>query len=235
MKLNITICDDENVEVEYLTKLVQDWADIRKVDITIKAFSSAEAFLFSYETDKSVDILLLDIQMKQLDGVGLAKQLRASGEQMQIIFITGFPEFIAEGYDVSALHYLMKPVSEDKLYEVLDKAVELLSKQENIIITETADRQTKLNFKDIMYAEAFAHKTTIYTTTGDADAKLYISDLEDMLDDTFCRIHRSYIVNIQYINQITKTEVVLDNGTKIPLSRRRYNDVNKMFIYFHKK
>ncbi|MDR2568666.1 MAG: LytTR family DNA-binding domain-containing protein [Oscillospiraceae bacterium] len=232
--LNIVICDDEKAEIEYLTTLVQNWSQRSNNTVSIAAFDSAEAFLFYYETNKSVDILLLDIQMKQIDGVTLAKKLRTEGGQMQIIFITGFPDFIAEGYEVSALHYLLKPINQDKLYAVLNKAYSYLIKADESIILETENGQAKLFCNDIIYAEAFYHYTVIQTRDNSYKAKLYISELENMLNSGFCRVHRSYLVGLKHIRQITKTEIVMDNNKKIPLSRRRYNDVNKAFINFHK-
>jgi len=104
--LNIVLCDDENAEVDYLTGLVRKWAAMQELCINISDFPSAESFLFAYEDDKAVDILLLDIQMGGMDGVALAKKVRASNKEVQIIFITGYMEYIADGYDVEALHYL---------------------------------------------------------------------------------------------------------------------------------
>jgi len=232
--LNIVICDDEKSEIEYLTGLVQNWLQRSNVTVNITAFDSAEAFLFYYESNKSVDILLLDIQMKQIDGVTLAKQLRVDGGQMQIIFITGFPDFIAEGYEVSALHYLMKPVNEDKLYAVLNKAYGHLIKADESIIIETENGQIKLFYNDIIYAEAFYRDTVIQTEKNSHKTKLYIGELEEKLSSGFCRVHRSYLIGLKYIRQITKTEVIMDNNKIIPLSRRRYNEVNKAFINFHR-
>ena len=117
--LNISVCDDERAEITYLTNLTRKWAEIRGISAHFSTFESAESFLFSYEDDKSTNLLLLDIQMKEIDGVELARRIRADNEAMQIIFITGYSDFMAEGYDVSALHYLMKPVNENKLFEVL--------------------------------------------------------------------------------------------------------------------
>ena len=232
--MNIIICDDEKAEIEYLRNSVYEWARQRKATVNISSYESAEAFLFSYETDKTVDILLLDIQMRRIDGVTLAKQLRADGGKMQIIFITGFPDHIQEGYDVSALHYLMKPVSEEKLYSVLDKAAGLLDEADASVLLDTGDSRVRLFHNDIWYAEAFAHKTTIRTGTGTTDIRHYITELEEMLGDGFCRVHRSYLVNLKYIRQITKTGIIMDCGNTIPLSRRRYDAVNKAFIKFYR-
>ena len=232
--LNISICDDESVEIDYLTNSIYKWAKMNKVILNVSSFDSAEAFLFSYEISKQVDILLLDIQMKKLDGVTLARQLRSDGGQMQIIFITGFPDYIAEGYDVSALHYLMKPVSEERLFSVLNKAFDLQKKGDSFILLDTDNGQTKLFHRDIIFAEANAHNTMIHTTNDAYKANMYINELEEALEAGFCRVHRSYLVGLRYIRQITKTEVIMDNEEKIPLSRRRYKDINKAFIEYHK-
>ena len=234
MKLHIAICDDVKTETEYISNLVQDWAISRKISIFISVYDSAEAFLFAYETDKSCDILLLDIQMKKIDGITLAKQLRTLGEQMQIIFITGLPDFIAEGYEVSALHYLIKPVQASKLATVLDKALSVMGKQETSILIETATGPVRLSLRDIQYVEAFAHITAIRTTKGSFEAKISIGKLEELLGEDFCLVHRSFLVALRYIRQITKTDVIMDDGKLIPLSRRRYNAVNQAFIRYFK-
>jgi len=234
VKLHIAICDDVKAEIEYLTNLVQDWAASRKVSAMISAYDSAEAFLFSYEVDKSCDILLLDIQMKKIDGVTLAKQLRTSGEKMQIVFITGLPDFIAEGYEVSALHYLMKPVSVLKLAAVLDKALSIMDKNKASTLIETTSGLVRFFLQDIQYAEAFAHTTVIQTAKGSFEAKISIGKLEELLGDDFYLVHRSFLVSLRYIRQITKTDVIMDDGKLIPLSRRRYDAVNKAFIRYFK-
>ena len=131
MQYHIAICDDEQVERKYLSQLAAQWAAGRCLYSQIDAFESAEQFLFAYREDISYDILLLDIQMKGLDGVTLAKEIRKTDTHVQIVFITGLPDFIAEGYEVSALHYLMKPIQPEKLWSVLDKAQKNLNKPKN--------------------------------------------------------------------------------------------------------
>lgn len=97
------------------------------------------------------------MKMKDMDGIELARQIRRDNEAVQIIFITGYPDFMSEGYDVSALHYLMKPVKEDKLFEVLDKAAERLKKNEQTLLIQTSDTTEKVPLDNILYIEAFAH------------------------------------------------------------------------------
>ncbi|MBQ9718815.1 MAG: response regulator transcription factor [Clostridia bacterium] len=163
MDLRIAICDDEQKQIEYLTSLVSSWGNKTSVTCTIDTFQSAESFLFDYAEDKNRDILLLDIEMGGMNGVDLAKTIRRTNDTIQIIFITGFPDFIAEGYEVSALHYLMKPVLPEKLHTVLDKAAANLAKSEKRL-SITYDRQTDfVPLSQVMYIEAQKQYILIHT------------------------------------------------------------------------
>lgn len=234
MQIHIAICDDERTEIEYLKKLLYKWSEERSLALRISTFESAESFLFGYEKDKSFDILLLDIQMKAMDGLELAKQVRKDNESVQIVFITGFPDFIAEGYEVSALHYLMKPVNGQKLFEVLDKAYKNLNRTGQPVLINLNGENIRIPTDEIMVCESFAHTIVITTKTKTYEARLSITEIEKMLDDSFIRCHRSYIVGIRHISRITKTDVILDSGKAVPLSRRSYDKVNKAFIKFFK-
>jgi len=235
MNINFAICDDNITEIEYLSKIVGKWARAGNNTAFISTFESAESFLFHYAEDKSFDILLLDIQMKNMNGVELAKQIRLDNDAVQIIFITGFPDFMPEGYEVSALHYLMKPVNEQKLFEVLDKACKRLGKTERTILIKAEGESVCIPVGSIVYIESFAHTVEITTNKEKIKAGLSISDIEKKLGDGFMRCHRSYIVGLKYIKRIRQNEVILDNDISIPLSRRLYTKVNQAFIRFFKE
>lgn len=122
MKYKIAICDDSDADRKYVLNMVNYWAESAGYLIHTDVFSSAENFLFHYAEENDYDILLLDIEMGDMDGVTMAKKLRKSNDTIPIIFITGYSDYISEGYEVAALHYLMKPVKEEKLCSVLDRA-----------------------------------------------------------------------------------------------------------------
>ena len=239
--INIAICDDEGAEITYLTGLVRKWAAARSAAARVSGYESAENFLFACGDNVSFDIILLDIQMKEMDGVELARQIRAGNDKhknandsVQIVFVTGYPDYIADGYDVSALHYLMKPVDENKLFEVLDRASERLKSVGQVLLVHTQEATVKVPFDDILYIEAFAHNIVIHTKTASIETRTKISEIEKSAGNGFVRCHRSYIVGLNHICSITKTEVILDGGKNIPLSRRLYKDINLAFIAYHK-
>jgi DNA-binding LytR/AlgR family response regulator len=233
MRIHTAVCDDEAPEREYLRSLTEKWAKDRNRRVGISCFDSAEAFLFAYDQDKSFDILLLDIQMKAVDGVTLAKRLRAEGSGLQIVFITGYPDFMAEGYDVSALHYLIKPVSEQKLFEVLDRAVNQMKVSARTVLLPLHEGNLRLPADEIVYAEAFSHSIELHTVSRTFTLKITLRDLESLLGEGFFRCHRSYIAGLRHVRKVTRAAIVLTDDTALPLSRRLYDAANQAFIRFN--
>jgi DNA-binding LytR/AlgR family response regulator len=233
MKYKVAICDDNLIDQEYVAHLLEMWADEKKANIEIHTFISAEQFLFQYAEEKAFDIVVLDIEMEKMNGVSLAKKLRENNKRIQILFVTGFPDFIAEGYEVDALHYLLKPVNQTKFFRVMDKAVNNISTQENVIFLKINGEMIMLSTSDIFFIEVFSHVCIIYSGVDEIEVKIPISELETKLGDTFVRTYRSHLVNIGHIKRISKTEVFLEDGRTVPLSRRNYVDVNKAFIHYY--
>lgn len=230
MKLKIAICDDESSQREYMKSVVTKWAQTRSHFCEITDYPSAEAFLFEYSESKDYDILLLDIEMKEMNGVELAKRVRSENEAVQMVFITGYPDFISDGYDVCALHYLMKPVSEEKLISVLDRAIKNLSRAEKRLMV-SFDRQTEyIPFSEIVYLEAQMNYTVIHTRIAEYKMKSSLSNIENKLDDGFFRCQRSFIVNLAQVQRIKSDSVVLKNGKAIPISRGMSEQIGKAII-----
>ena len=223
----IAICDDSQADTEYLTTLVKEWAKDRTA--IIKTFPSAEAFLFKYAEEKDFDILLLDIEMGKMDGVTMAKAIRQDNESVQIVFITGYSEYIADGYDVAALHYLIKPVKTEQLLSVLDRAAERLKKNEKELLLKTADETVVMPVREIRYLDVQQNYVTVHGKT-DVTVKRTLGEFEKELDERFFRLGRSYIVNLTCVRRISKTEVILTDGSAIPLPRGQYDALNRAII-----
>lgn len=229
MAYKIAICDDSDADREYVLNMVNRWAAEVGYQVHINTFASAENFLFHYAEESDYDILLLDIEMGTMDGVTMAKQLRKSNDTVQIIFITGYSDYISEGYEVAALHYLMKPVKEEKLTSVLERATRKISKNEKVLNFESAGEMIRVPIYQIRYADVFGNYVTIHAVS-DVTIKMTLGELEKSLDERFYRVGRSVIVNLTQISRVTKTEIKLSDGTAIPLPRGAYDGVNRAII-----
>jgi len=228
----IAICDDTEIDRNFIKDIVTDWANKSCVKPDIHMFSSAEEFLFEYEDCKDYQILLLDIEMGQMDGVSLAKELRKTNDSAQIVFITGYSDYIAEGYEVSALHYLMKPVREEKLSEVLDRAVSKLGKDEKALMLESGGETNLVPIYRIRFIDVRGNYTTVHADK-EYTIKKTLSDVEKELDERFYRVGRSCIVNLTQISKVTKTDIFFNSGETVPLPRGSYEKVNRAIIEFN--
>lgn len=236
MPITISVCDDDEGQLGYLSELLFRWSDSREIPININKYKSAEAFLFAYP-EQPCSLLLLDIEMEELNGMELAKKLRSEGDMLPLLFITGYSEYMNEGYEVEALHYLLKPVDTEKLFAVLDKYVRNRNENDSILL-ECEDGEDgiirRISPDEIVYCEADGKKSLVCLRDGSRlVCSLGISGLKEKLSGDFISCHRSYAVNLRYVKGIAKTDIILDSGKKIPLSRRLYNEVNECFIKFY--
>ena len=229
MTYKTAVCDDSAADRKYLSDLVRQWARSAGHTVTIAEFPSAESFLFHYAEEKDYDILLLDIEMGNMDGITMARRLRRENDTVQIVFITGYSDYIAEGYEVDALHYLMKPTGRDKLFSVLDRAAEKLKKNEKVLTLETGGETIRIPVYQIRYADVQGNYVTIHASV-DVTVKMTLRELASELDDRFYRAGRSLIINLTRISRVTKTEIRLSDGTALPLPRGAYEGVNRAII-----
>lgn len=230
-KMNITICEDDEVQRKLVGNYCREWCQSRHVSITVKTYSSAKEFLFKLCDEKSIDLLLLDIQMKNTSGIELAEKLKELKYPIPIIFVTAFKDYVFTGYKVDAIDYILKPIDKTLLFNAMDKAYKNINTLKPVLLLQESDYTLKIDLNDILYLESQSHNTLIYTTGTVIKSKSGISWFEDSLNNTlFCKCHRCYLINLSKVQCILKKEVVLDNGTSIPISRGRWADVNKSFL-----
>ena len=229
MAYRVAIVDDSRTDAEFVHGILNSWAEQWQADIRAEVFPTAESFLFRYAEDKDWDILLLDIEMGAMDGVTMAKRVRQDNEAVQIVFITGYSDYIAEGYEVAALHYLMKPVNRKKLMTVLDRAMEKRKQEERCLNLATAGEMVRVPFYEIRYLDVRQNYVTVHAR-ADYTVKRTLGDFEKELDDRFHRVGRAMILNLKYIQRVTKTEVRLSDGTVLPLPRGAYEPLNRAII-----
>lgn len=232
MKLNIAICDDEQNQIQYVKGIVSEWAEANGHMPFFAEFPSAEAFLFDYAENQNYDILLLDIEMTNMNGIDLAKKVREENDRVQIVFITGYPDFMSEGFEVAALHYLMKPVKKEKLFTVLDRAVENMKKGPRFVLFSLGKETLRVYAEDIRYAESDGHYILLHADEETHRLRMTIPETEKILGEGFFRAGRSFIVGLKYVARITKTEIILLDGTVLPIGKGLYDDLNKALIAY---
>lgn len=249
--LHITICDDEPVQQTLLSGYVAEWQKMTGTEAEVEKFDSADRFFFAWEEKKETDILLLDIEMPGMDGMMLAHKLRESGESVQIIFVTGKPDYVFLGYEVDAVSYLMKPVRKEQLFSCLERAKERSGRKEAELLIETAGEVQKIKVRDVCYLESQAHDTLFYLAgnvrrghlgekTGQMPEEVLCSKKgihvweKEVAEKSsyFYKPHRSYFVNLAHVDKIAKKEIQMDNGTVIPIARGKWEEINLAYMKF---
>ncbi|MGI6106206.1 MAG: LytR/AlgR family response regulator transcription factor [Raoultibacter sp.] len=234
--MRIAICDDDQSIIDLVTHYIDEWAKVKGVTSPeVETFNSSESFLFHWSSTTDFDLLFLDIKMSNMSGMELAHVVRTLNQTISIVFITGSREHILDGYEVGALHYLLKPISFEDCCKCLDRVEPLTAKiGEQSLMVAVDKKLQRILYSDIVYIESFSHYITIHTKTKEFRSRKGISEVEEELDsEQFLRIHRSYIVNVKYISAIGKKELQLENGETLPISQMRYQEINRAFIAFH--
>ncbi|MBC2856788.1 response regulator transcription factor [Cetobacterium sp. 2A] len=197
-----------------------------------------------YIQDHKVDVVFLDINMPELDGMSLGKILYKLDEEIKLVFITAYKDYAVDAFEIKAFDYLLKPYSEDRILEVLNSLVDqkqveqikTVSKVNKITVT-SEDKMYVISIQEIYYIEASEKETLIHTKNRIYSSKIKISKFEEILpDEYFFRTHRSYIINLDKIIEIepwfntTYILKIMDLSFKIPVSRNNMKDLKELLL-----
>lgn len=224
--IHICICDDEKVERINLKTIINTQLELKGIDFSIVEYENGEALIESLSKSKNYfDIIFLDIEMKGLNGIEIARHIRKSNDTSIIIFITGFSEYVFNGYEVKALNYILKPYKQDKIIEVLNEALKQInSNEDKFFIVQINSNSYKICLKDIYYFISDKRKLKIVTIENTYEFYGKLDDIEKELPSFFIRVHQRYLININYISSIENSCVEV-NKEKIPISRQKYQNV----------
>lgn len=230
--LKIAVCEDDSIQIQNISNMINKNLKSKNKQYELFKFNNGEELLSSIN---NFHIYFLDIQMNNISGIDTAKKIRLINTNALIIFTTAFKDYVFDAFDVNAFHYLLKPIDEEKFKEILYSAINQLHPQNKFIIAKNMNHSSRIFLKDILYIESNQRKIKIHTTYDVVEYYYKISDLEnELLEDNFFRCHKSYIVNLKYIQSFDNTFITLKNFEKVFISKYKLAGFSKAFMYYLK-
>ena len=233
--INIAICDDIIEELDIISSYVSK--NIKDLDIPFKisSFSEGEDLLEHIKlSENNFDIIFLDIYMKFSNGIDIARRIRDFDKECKIIFITSSKDHAIDSYDVSALHYILKPINEEKLSNAIKIAIESLHKENKQVVIMNKKGNYRISYKDILYVESKARVVNIYLKSSEVIS--FYSKLEDFFqslkDERFLRCHKSFFVNMDYILKIENNCAFMCNNVIIPITSSKIAVIKEKYFNY---
>ena len=227
--MRIAICDDEELfRIEFKTILDKL---LINVDCDIDSFADSQS-LYSAFCNRPYDLVFLDIEMPEVNGITLAKKLRSISENVYIVFLTAHIEYALEGYEVNALRYLTKPVDINKVKEVIKYVQDKQSSAHQIIIKEDGE-EILIDINDIIYMESMDKNVRIVTSKDEYTTRYNLGDYEEQLKSFgFFRIHRGYLISLAKVKKLVRSDVVMAGDITLPVSRSNTKALKDAFYAY---
>ena len=232
--LQIAICDDEQFYREKIRRLLENYLKEHDLSYEISLFLSGEEFLENGENAVRYDIVFMDINMNEMDGIQTAMRMRAFHSDTYIVLITAFINYVLEGYKVNAVRYIMKDTLDNAMTECMDA---ILQKMQIAQVTFSfMEGERRLYTDNILYVESQRHKLTFYYMEEQM-VNYHIYDKLDVIEQRlqgygFLRIHKSYLVNMRHIRKVSNYIVYLDTGEELPVPRLKFQTVKEEFVAY---
>ena len=236
--IRIGICDDEKEELERVEYCIRRYKQVRsKYEMSMTTFSSPMELLHHVEKLGGFDIYLLDIYMAGMLGTDTAREIRLMDNNGEIIFLTTSRDHALDAFEVEAVHYLVKPYTENRLFSALDKVIDRMNVERRHMITlKSSEGTVRLSTRDVVYTESGRNNyQIIHTIQGERlEVRMTASVLFDLLSPakSFIRCGASLNLNLRFIRQITKNLIIFDSGEQITYPYRAYQNLKEEFLQF---
>lgn len=230
--IRIGICDDSSAFLHQTKFMIDHW-DNRPQDIITELFEDGDALILAH-SQNPFDIILLDIVMPMLNGIDAAKELREKDKNVKIVFLTSSAEFALDSYTVKASNYLLKPLEPTQFFTCLDELIFDIKSVSKCIIVKGLDAVYRIPLSNIEHVESQSKHIIFYTSdnkTIESTDPLYTYENILLFEDGFFKCHRSYIINIHRVDSFSPSEVIMQSGCRIPISRSHQKSFED--IYFH--
>lgn len=229
--VRIAIVEDEKIYVQQLQEYIERYQREREQQIKVTVFSDGIDITEKY--CGGYDIILMDIQMKYMDGMTAAEKIRTMDEEVIIMFITNMTQYAIRGYEVDALDYVVKPVEYFAFSQKLDKAIARIKKHDGSYITiSTEVGLQKLMISDIYCIESQGHNAIYRTIRGDYTSRAVLKEIEsDLSKHGFYRCSKGYLVNMKQVEGVSSGNCVI-HGSKIPISRAKKKEFMDLMLHY---
>lgn len=232
ISMKIAICDDEEKHLKHLKLHIEEYMKNHYIKAEFFTATSPSEIL---EDDAVFDFAFLDIQMPEIDGITLAKELRNRNSKVILFFITAFDEYQDEAMDLHIFGFFDKPLNIERLYSGLDRAMEYLDESYIEIYLENDSRHIKVPVDDIKYIKRENRKNTVFTNNGNYTVHCRFEELVNKLPNTFFYlVHKSFYVNLHYITEYGYKEIYIDD-TRISVATRKQPDFHKYWFNYVKR
>lgn len=234
--IKIAFCDDDMEVLHQMNELLDCYRVERNEDITYAAFQSPFELLTEIEKGIRPDILFLDVVMPEQNGMDVAKEIRQYDTNMKIIFLTSSPEFAVESYSVGAYFYQLKPIWEESFFRLMDAVlVECEKKKKNSLILRSKDGITRIDLQQLEYCEVLGRKLLFHLENGAVlESAGSLDDLAGQLMQysNFFRPHRSFLVNMEYIQNISSRSIKMVNDAEIPIPHGKCSEIKNTYMEY---
>ena len=234
--IKIAFCDDDMEVLHQINELLDRYRVERNEDITYAAFQSPFELLTEIEKGIRPDILFLDVVMPGQNGMDVAKEIRQYDTNMKIIFLTSSPEFAVESYSVGAYFYQLKPIWEESFFRLMDAVLaECEKKKKNSLILRSKDGITRIDLQQLEYCEVLGRKLLFHLENGAVlESAGSLDDLAGQLMQysNFFRPHRSFLVNMEYIQNISSRSIKMVNDAVIPIPHGKCSEIKNTYMEY---
>lgn len=234
--INIVICDDEEECLKEIENQIEKYLSHKNIlDFKINTFKSGMELCRQIEKFDEYQVFFLDINMSEINGLDVARMIRDRNEKALIVFITAYIDYAVDGYKVEAIRFIIKDMLEQMLPECMDTVLQKLSMSFQKIELPFQEGKREVLISNIVYVESNRHKVFFHIKQKDTTMdQLFLYDkldnIQNSLEDYgFLRIHKSYLVNMQYIEDIVKYKVMLKTGVELSIPRAKYNLVEEEY------
>lgn len=231
--MRILICDDEIKNINNLKSYVEEYMNNHGIAFEIETTTNPTGVALS---DTAYDLVFLDIQMPELDGFSLARELKKKNSKVVVFFITAFNEYQDDAMDLQVFRFFEKPFDVRRLYSSLDKAMEYIDGAYVDIFIYNNKEHKRILVDDIVYIKRENRKIYFYTKETEIIVREDLEEWNDKLPNTFFyMVHKSFLINLHYITKYNYTEVYLNETIRIPVAPRKQADFHKAWFNYLKR